>query len=128
MNKNEYLKNYMRERNRARIKEAKNILGNECSSCKSTIDLQFDHIDPKTKLFSLGTKQSISEHKWKEELKKCQLLCKECHKLKSIRDAGRIPLTGRHGTNACYTKNKCRCDLCKQAHSIVMKKYKGRKL
>lgn len=68
-------------RNRA---EGIEILGSKCAECGSTRELQFDHVDP-------GTKVSSNIWTWARErrlaeLAKCQLLCKKCHKKKSAAD------------------------------------------
>src|SRR5665213_4211804 len=83
----------------------------QCISCGSTEQLQLDHIDPSTKI----------DHKiwyWSQvrrevELAKCQVLCRPCHEAKTaIENSRPIP----HGTDAGYTKRKCRCLLCREEH------------
>lgn len=32
-----------------------------------------------------------------------------------------------HGTNACYVKSACRCDLCRQAHREYSQRYRALK-
>jgi hypothetical protein len=60
------------------------MLGGKCVGCGVTENLQFDHIDRKQKLFTIGKKfQSSLELKLIPEAKKCQLLCKTCHRLKT---------------------------------------------
>lgn len=59
-------------------------LGNCCELCgydKCYQALEFHHIDPKTKLFGLGSNTaSRSMTKMREEAKKCILLCANCHR------------------------------------------------
>ena len=57
--------------------------GGCCEKCSSTKKLEFDHIDPSTKLFdvSAGLLRKMSSL-W-AEVEKCQLLCRECHIEKS---------------------------------------------
>lgn len=82
-----------------------------CKKCGSDQDLEVDHIDPKTKI----------NHKvwtWKEskrnlELAKCQVLCWECHKDKTINEQK----TNKHGLRM-YEKWNCRCSICKKSKSI----------
>lgn len=63
-----------------------------CISCgNSDIRvLEFDHIDPKTKSFSIA--RAIGDiRSWDEiqkELKKCQVLCANCHKIKTAEEQG----------------------------------------
>jgi hypothetical protein len=56
----------------------------QCEKCgydKNSAALQFHHSEPINKLFSLDLR-SLSNRKWDvilEEVKKCQLLCSNCH-------------------------------------------------
>ncbi len=70
-----------------RRQEALNLFGNKCNYCGSEEELDFDHIDPDTKSFPVG-KRLVSAS-WKvleEELNKCQLLCRICHKEKTYQE------------------------------------------
>lgn len=55
-----------------------------CVNCGSSEDLQVDHKDPSTKVSHKVW--SWSPVRRAEELAKCQVLCKECHKAKSARE------------------------------------------
>lgn len=61
-------------------------LGGNCAVCHCTDDLEIDHIDPESKSFSVGEVITHSWAKIEPELKKCQLLCKTCHRKKSETD------------------------------------------
>ena len=65
------------KRRKKRLQEMKDKLGNKCVKCGATKNLQFDHIDPKTKCFNVNPQDSWE--KTLPELYKCQLLCKLCH-------------------------------------------------
>ena len=83
-----------------KIAELKQRLGNKCAQCGSTDNLEFDHIYPTTKLFVITQAQSVSTERLDAELAKCQLLCHECHKLKSIQESGKQPVSeAKHGSN-----------------------------
>ena len=41
--------------------------------------LQFDHIDPKEKKFSIGTFRCCSRETLLKEIAKCRVLCANCH-------------------------------------------------
>lgn len=47
----------------------------------------------------------------REELDKCQLLCRDCHQLKT----GKENSGYTHGTIYAWMKVKCKCDTCTQA-------------
>ena len=80
---NEFMRPYLRERWNTRRSSAIEKLGGKCVNCGSKEMLEFDHIDPSTKLFTLSKVPFASEVRWQNELSKCQLLCHDCHKEKS---------------------------------------------
>lgn len=89
-----------------------------CKSCGSWRELQVDHKDPRKKI--THRVWSWSEKRRSKELRKCQALCKPCHKRKSD-EAMRRPAI--HGSSSCYRRG-CRCELCRFTHSVEMKKYR----
>lgn len=113
---NAYMNDYMKNRYKRRRIEAVEKLGGKCTSCGSFESLEFDHIDPAGKDFTMAKAASFSETRWQKELEKCQLLCTDCHKLKHSVD------------NPCGTPQKywngCKCQACKAAYSKHHKKYR----
>ena len=98
---------------------AKELLGGHCVRCDTTEDLEFDHIIPgsRTFLISIGIAKGYSRARLEAELQKCQLLCKSCHRKKSV-ECDEISHGGRideHGTEAYRQRMKCECELCLQA-------------
>jgi 5-methylcytosine-specific restriction endonuclease McrA len=86
-----------------------------CAKCGSKVDLELDHIDPSTKISH--SIWSWSEERRDSELKKCQVLCYNCHKEKTAIDLSKMflitdPNRWKHGTNNTYNRHGCRCDLC----------------
>lgn len=73
-----------RERHRALIAEAMYLLGSECVHCgEDDLDqLQFDHIDPRTKLANCSP-TAMGVYAFWREVMKCQLLCGPCNVVKS---------------------------------------------
>lgn len=104
-------KEYQREWMRKRRLKWIGLMGGVCVNCGATADLEIDHVDPTLKISHRIW--SWNEERIKSELKKCQLLCVECHKVKSAID--RAP---SHGTDTMYGYG-CRCDDCKLARKIV---------
>lgn len=94
------------------------MLGGKCVQCGSSEELEFDHTDPSTKEFTISVMWSLAfdNQKLVDELKKVQLLCKTCHKVKSNRE---VP----HGGGK-YGKRYCKCELCKLKRREYMKTYK----
>jgi hypothetical protein len=115
---------YRRNRYAARIAMATSLLGGKCMRCGSTDDLEFDHVDPGTKLFEISAE--IANLKFStilDELSKCQLLCKPCHVLKTLDDKGQAPARNTHGTVSSY--RYCRCELCKEAKREWARRHYG---
>jgi hypothetical protein len=76
------------ETQRLRRRERRKILiehlGGKCVGCGTTENLQFDHLDRTQKLFNIGKCLDYSFEKLLPEVEKCQLLCYDCHEIKSL--------------------------------------------
>jgi 5-methylcytosine-specific restriction endonuclease McrA len=87
--KNEYQRKWLSNRRLRGIE----LLGGVCIRCGSTEKLEFDHVDPSSKDPSLregktrqGFPWSWSWQRVEVELRKCQLLCSDCHQIKTNQD------------------------------------------
>ena len=83
---NEYMRLYMKRMWEDRRTLAITQLGGKCVKCSSVHQLEFDHIDPATKSYTIASRPSASNVKFWAEIAKCQLLCSVCHKRKSKLD------------------------------------------
>lgn len=123
-----YTKEERRAYNLARYHRIRNAaiasLGGKCSKCDSVDRLQLDHIDPSKKEMEISRFLDRPLSDFHEELKKCQVLCRKCHKEKSILESGKKVAEGTHGTLSSY--RYCHCVLCKKAKSDYAKKRKER--
>jgi hypothetical protein len=77
---------YAKERYEARrsfINSYKTEIGcQHCGYNEHPVALEFDHIDPSTKKFSIGSQlMSMSWKSIHEEIAKCQVLCANCHQI-----------------------------------------------
>ena len=57
--------------------------GGGCASCgydRCTANLHFHHVDPATKAFAVNMRYGRSLDAYREEAKKCVLLCANCHR------------------------------------------------
>jgi 5-methylcytosine-specific restriction endonuclease McrA len=122
MSSTEAMRVYMLERYRRLRDEAIVRLGGHCVNCGSENSLEFDHIDPSTKEFTIASGWSTTEERLSAELNKCQLLCSDCHKEKSILESGRRVAKGTHGTVSSY--RYCKCELCREANRLYKQNYK----
>ena len=121
---------YRKKRRDMLKKRAIEFLGGKCVKCETEERLEFDHIDPATKCFSIAARIGC---KWEDtlvELRKCQLLCYDCHREKTATQhkeiynrlvlkgvaVGRPRKTYEHGMVQKYKRDKCRCDYCRAAH------------
>lgn len=83
-----------------------------CKKCGSTEQLEVDHIDPSTKALNPTYIWSRKKADRDLELAKCQVLCRKCHKQKTVIEFTKIDRV--HGTNTTY-KAGCRCEECRAA-------------
>jgi hypothetical protein len=108
----EYLRSYNkagRQQRRAKLIE---MLGGCCVRCGVDEDLVFDHIDPTTKRFAIGSSLSRAWHDLVAEAKKTQLLCVPCHREKGIEDRPEVAHSYYR-----YWYYGCRCSVCRAANA-----------
>lgn len=110
-NYNEYMREYMLEKYHIQRNKIIDKLGGKCQICGSKERLELDHVNKDSKLFDVA--KHWSEKRWKKEIKKCQLLCRKCHTLKSIKERGHKVAKGTHGTISSF--RYCKCKLCREA-------------
>lgn len=118
MSKNQYPE-YKRDRKNRHHERALAYLGGRCVECGATENLQFDHIDPKTKCFNISGSLNSSWATIVKELDKCQLLCDLHHKDKSAAER-----SVEHGGGVSGKRN-CPCEPCKAQKADYMRYYKA---
>jgi|SRR6516164_3517982 hypothetical protein len=123
---------YDRGRYQAAKQQLIELLGGKCQVCGTTEDLQFDHVDPELKSFTITGRWNRSQEELQAELDKCQLLCGPHHREKTKADGrlgggwNKLPEDAfRCGMARTYLKRKCRCGPCKKAHSLYKKRLIG---
>jgi len=67
---NEYHKKYQLERYHRRRQRAFDLMGGKCNQCGGIDNLQFHHIDPNIKKYTLSKIGLWSEQKFEDEIKK----------------------------------------------------------
>lgn len=72
----EYVKNKEKTAYKNLRENAINELGGKCVKCGTESNLEFNHIDPLNKKMEASGKSNLR----KGEYKKCELLCKSCHR------------------------------------------------
>jgi hypothetical protein len=80
------MREYQKRRREALRAELIQMLGGKCTRCDATSDLQFDHVDPSTKLFSIASGLDKPRSVLLCEVRKCQLLCVPHHIEKNAED------------------------------------------
>ena len=66
----------------AKIKVASGCI--DCGYNAHSVALDFDHVEPSKKLFSISSE--IGRHSWDEimeEVEKCEIRCSNCHRVKT---------------------------------------------
>jgi len=117
------MRTYIKARRKVRRARLIELLGGRCVRCGSTDELEFDHIDPETKVFAVGSDMSRAWDKLVEEALKCQPLCRECLVAKGIEDRPE-PAHSYYR----YWYYGCRCATCKAANARKSARQRERKL
>ncbi len=89
--------------------------GGVCLKCGSEDRIEIDHIDPSKKEYKIATIWSRKKEIREYELAKCQLLCYDCHKEKTVAESIK---EFEHGTFGMYQSRKCRCKECRAANAL----------
>lgn len=80
------------------IKRYKLFVG--CAFCgykKHYAALEFDHINPDKKLFAISQcHKGWGMKKIKDEIRKCQVLCANCHRIKTMEDKDYLHVRNEH--------------------------------
>lgn len=101
--KRSYQNNYLKRR------RAEYFANKLCAICLNRPAQELDHIEPALKIDHRVW--SWSEKRREEELRKCQVLCKPCHYVKTAATRKKAGC----GTWVNYNHRKCRCVLCVEA-------------
>jgi 5-methylcytosine-specific restriction endonuclease McrA len=107
-------KEYYKNRRAERRKRFLQLLGGKCESCGTTEKLHFDHKSKKNKEFQISDMIDTNEARLLKEVKKCQLLCNDCHRAKTHKNWEYALPESPHGSLWRYKKYGCRCDKCKK--------------
>ena len=112
----EYMQKYQREW--VANRRADYFKDKACTWCGNYDRLELDHIDPSTKVSNSIWSWSLVNRE--VEIAKCQVLCYNCHKIKT-----RKAYTDQrqHGTYNMYTEGKCRCSECRKASAVMRSQY-----
>lgn len=121
MTYNEYMNSYMKDRWTRRRIQAVEFLGGMCVKCGRTDTLEFDHINPSTKTMTIARASARSEDFFWTEVRKCQLLCSDCHLEKTTDESGVGHGEGKSG------KRNCPCAPCKARKAEYMRNYRRQK-
>lgn len=98
--------------------------GGKCAVCGSTENLEVDHKDPAQKEYDPCVLWSLALDNPKRigELAKCWVLCRICHKAKTIGEKR----TAQHGGIRMYRVG-CRCKECRAANTRSQREYQARR-
>ena len=119
----EYFRTYIKAKKRERRQRLVTMLGGKCARCRTTEDLEFDHIDPQSKNFSIWAHLTKAWNALVAEAQLCQLLCHACHVAKGAEDRPE-PKHGRY----MYLYHRCRCEVCRAANAAASARQRARRL
>ena len=102
----------------ARLAKAIEYLGGVCIECSTTEQLEFDHVDPTEKEFTVTEIMLHADGKLYTELDKCVLRCKPHHLERTRRQKG-VP----HG-GGLSGKGRCSCELCRAKKAEYNQNYR----
>ena len=122
---NAYMRRYHLKRYYRLRKMAIEYLGGKCAQCDNKTNLELDHKDKETKEIEVSRMLNVSLKAFWAEVKKCQLLCDECHSVKTILESGKKVAKGTHGTLSAY--RYCKCPLCRAVKSEHNREYRLRR-
>ena len=97
--------------------------GKKCLQCGGVDNFELHHRDPDTKVSHRVC--SWAKDRREKELKKCGILCYECHIKKTIEQ---FSVEWEHGTPYGYRTHRCRCNDCREAHKLYFREYNASKL
>lgn len=126
----DYMREYMKNRYRSTRKKIIDRLGGKCAMCGCTDgNFHLDHIDSNKKTMRAADMHSVNDKKFEEEIKNLQILCEDCHHIKS-RDAWdyseRTPRS-THGTYWMAKHYGCKCPKCQKAYKEKQKEWRTKK-
>lgn len=110
---------YRARRYANRMRAMIRLLGGACVKCGEIENLQFDHIDPRTKRFTITQRWDANASVLMPELAKCQLLCEPCHIEKTAEEKSVVHGGGISG------KRNCKCDPCRVRKNEYMQTWKA---
>lgn len=118
----EYMRGYIKARRHQRRAQLIELLGGKCVRCGATEDREFDHIDPASKRFAIGSDMSRAWDVLTGEALKCQLLCPPCHLEKGAEDRPE-PAHSYYR----YWYYGCRCEVCRAANARKSARQRARR-
>lgn len=114
----EWMRNWVYQRRQRWVEE-----NGPCRICGGSENLEIDHIDPALKAVPIATLWTRAARIREAELAKCQVLCRQCHRKKTI--AHNKP---GHGEGYWgHYRDGCRCKLCLAAYAASRRRERGKK-
>jgi Zn finger protein HypA/HybF involved in hydrogenase expression len=125
-----------RFRQRKRILSIEYLKQHPCVDCGNSDVrvLDFDHRGDKS--FGIGAAISGGHLSWAKiliEIAKCEVRCANCHRIRHAVENKWYdfpadlfkPKEFKHGSQHSYSYHKCRCNICREAHRLHVKKFRN---
>ena len=85
----EYQRKHKPEKRKTRLALLAKLKKKPCTDCGGSFPpecMDFDHLDPSTKLFQVsGGGLTRNLESWMAEIEKCELVCANCHRIRTAR-------------------------------------------
>lgn len=122
---NAYMKVYMLKRYHDMRALGIELLGGKCVDCEQTDLLEFDHLNPEDKTYTISaSKWSTTKAKFLAEVQKCVLRCKPCHILRTQQQNAPNFREGGCGERGTW---RCPCTICKNARRMYHIDWRSRR-
>lgn len=121
----DYMREYMANRYHKKRQEVIDRLGGRCARCGVTEGkFHLDHKDKSKKKMRASDLHSVNDKKFENELQNLQILCEDCHKIKTHEAWDYSTPKPTHGTYWFYRKYRCRCPECVAAYTNTQKEWR----
>ena len=113
--------NYDKQRYEEKRRLLLSIVGDACVLCGSKDALEFDHVNPSSKSFSIMSRWNKPIEELLPELRKCRTLCHACHSSTDTYGTRQVA----HGGGVSGKRN-CKCDPCRLKRNAYMRELKNK--
>lgn len=94
----------------------------DCKKCYPYYIMDPDHLHNKKERISIMVQRGRAWNDIAAELKKCDIVCANCHRARTWKRMKKLRSQCRHGTAVMYTRWGCHCRYCTAAYAKLKSK------